>query len=134
MAEECFACSVIKNEIEFKVLIENENAMGILIETEPITEGHCLIFPKIHYPKFHDIPQGSIFSDMMILIKQFAEAMQLKNYNILQNNGSIANQHLFHVHFHLIPKWSKDEGLIYDRNFPKNIDQSKMIAHLKETL
>jgi histidine triad (HIT) family protein len=31
-------------------------------------------------------------------------------YNILQNNGSAAHQAVFHVHFHIIPKFSK-EGL-----------------------
>ncbi|MHA2404411.1 MAG: HIT domain-containing protein [Candidatus Kariarchaeaceae archaeon] len=127
-------CKVVKKEIELKISIENENAMGVLIETDPVTVGHCLIFPKDHFPKFHDIPSSRIYGDMMTLIKQFTMAMGLQNYNILQNNGSMANQHLFHVHFHLIPKWSENEGLIYDRNFPKNIDQSKMIAHLKEML
>ncbi|MHA1942759.1 MAG: HIT domain-containing protein [Candidatus Kariarchaeaceae archaeon] len=134
MGTECFACKVVKKEIELQISIENENAIGILIEAEPIAVGHCLIFPKNHFPKFHDIPSAGIYSDMMVLIKKFTVAMDLQNYNILQNNGSMANQHLFHVHFHLIPKWSENEGLIYDRNFPKNIDQSEMSALLKEML
>jgi len=33
------------------------------------------------------------------------------NYNVLQNNGTGAHQAVFHVHFHLIPKPSADEGL-----------------------
>ena len=30
--------------------------------------------------------------------------LNIKNYNILQNNGSIAHQQVMHTHFHLIPK------------------------------
>merc|ERR1711991_51799 len=39
-----------------------------------------------------------------------AKAIGCEDYNILQNNGSIAHQAVFHVHYHIIPK-SKDEGL-----------------------
>ena len=34
-----------------------------------------------------------------------------KCYNVLQNNGSMAHQVVPHVHFHIIPKYSKDDGL-----------------------
>ena len=44
-------------------------------------------------------------------IKKLALALGVKDYNILQNNGKIAHQAVFHVHFHLIPKPSSDKGL-----------------------
>jgi diadenosine tetraphosphate (Ap4A) HIT family hydrolase len=33
------------------------------------------------------------------------------NYNVLQNNGSVAHQVVPHVHFHIIPKPDADQGL-----------------------
>ena len=32
-------------------------------------------------------------------------------FNILQNNGVGAHQAVFHVHFHIIPKYENGEGL-----------------------
>lgn len=32
---------------------------------------------------------------------------------IIQNNGKIAFQHVFHVHFHVIPKPSLEQGAIF---------------------
>ena len=32
-------------------------------------------------------------------------------YNVLQNNGPLAHQAVFHVHFHIIPKPNDEEGL-----------------------
>jgi histidine triad (HIT) family protein len=32
------------------------------------------------------------------------QATGAENYNVLQNNGAPANQSVFHVHFHIIPK------------------------------
>jgi diadenosine tetraphosphate (Ap4A) HIT family hydrolase len=40
-----------------------------------------------------------------------ALAVGAKEYNILQNNGPMAHQAVDHVHFHLIPKPSPQEGL-----------------------
>jgi len=43
--------------------------------------------------------------------KKIAKAVGTENYNILQNNGRLAHQEVDHVHFHMIPKPSQDEGL-----------------------
>ena len=52
--------------------------------------------------------------------------MQLVLFFNLQNNGVLAFQTLFHVHFHLIPKNSTEDGLRYlrDRDEVHNFDQS----------
>ena len=34
-----------------------------------------------------------------------------KGYHVLENNGTAAHQAVPHVHFHIIPKPSHDEGL-----------------------
>ena len=34
-----------------------------------------------------------------------------EQFNVLQNNGPMAHQAVFHVHFHIIPKPSVDQGL-----------------------
>jgi hypothetical protein len=41
---------------------------------------------------------------------QIAEAQGLVDYNILQNNGAIAHQAVFHVHVHVIPKPDVSQG------------------------
>jgi histidine triad (HIT) family protein len=35
----------------------------------------------------------------------------VKAYNVLENNGPLAHQAVFHVHFHVIPKPNESEGL-----------------------
>jgi post-GPI attachment to proteins factor 3 len=69
-------------------------------------------------------------SEILQLAKKIAKANGLSDYNILQvclrrailfvyqllmvfekNNGALAFQHIFHVHFHVIPKPNEAEGL-----------------------
>ena len=40
----------------------------------------------------------------------YSAATGATSYNVLQNNGATAHQAVFHVHFHIIPKFS-DAGL-----------------------
>ena len=48
---------------------------------------------------------------MQPVAKKLVAATGAENYNILQNNGSLAHQVVPHVHFHMIPKPSQAEGL-----------------------
>jgi diadenosine tetraphosphate (Ap4A) HIT family hydrolase len=45
----------------------------------------------------------------------------------LQNNGALANQAVFYVHFHIIPKPSEQDGLSMDWN-PKELVDGEHLA------
>ena len=49
----------------------------------------------------------------MILAKKMAgkltDALNCDGFNIVQNNGEIAGQTVFHFHMHLIPRYKGDE-------------------------
>ncbi|PSR79253.1 hypothetical protein PHLCEN_2v7111 [Hermanssonia centrifuga] len=59
-------------------------------------------------------------ADIGPAVKKVALATGAEQYNILQNNGKMAFQHIDHVHFHVIPKPSLNEGLVLsiDDNWP----------------
>ncbi|KAG0263907.1 Adenosine 5'-monophosphoramidase [Actinomortierella ambigua] len=59
----------------------------------------------------HELPDDTL-ADLLPLIKKVVNALDAENYNILQNNGGIAHQHIWHVHFHIIPKPNEKEGLV----------------------
>ena len=43
----------------------------------------------------------------------------------VQNNGKLAFQHVFHVHFHVIPKPSETQGLIITEQTWPRVERSK---------
>lgn len=77
----------------------------------PTSKGHSLVIPKYHGERLHDIPDEYL-SDLLVVAKKLAKAQGVVDYNVLQNNGSIAHQVVMHVHVHMIPKPNKEEGLI----------------------
>ena len=65
------------------------------------------------------------------MTKKIAIAQGIDDYNILQNNGRIAHQEVDHVHFHLIPKPNKEEGLTIEWPTQKS-DQTELKKLLEE--
>ncbi|KAL8797558.1 MAG: hypothetical protein Q9195_000375 [Heterodermia aff. obscurata] len=57
-----------------------------------------------------DIPDDSL-SEILPVAKKVAVASGAEQYNLLQNNGRLAHQIVDHVHFHVIPKPTPEEGL-----------------------
>ncbi|KAG0057618.1 Adenosine 5'-monophosphoramidase [Gryganskiella cystojenkinii] len=122
----CILCRIIKREIPSKVLFETEHSLAIL-DISPISEGHALVIPKHHAQFLHEIPDHEL-ADLLPVAKKVALAEGLKEYNILQNNGRLAHQAVDHVHFHVIPKPSAEEGLIMEWNVKEtSFDQLEII-------
>ncbi|CAE6349004.1 unnamed protein product [Rhizoctonia solani] len=109
---DCLFCKIIKGEVPSYKLLETDHSYAFL-DIFPVSKGHSLIIPKYHGEKLHDIPDEYL-ADVMPVAKKIAIATGATDYNILQNNGKIAHQHVFHVHFHVIPKpsASDDAGLV----------------------
>ena len=56
------------------------------------------------------------------------EATGCEGVNILQNNGEIAGQSVFHLHIHVIPRYSKDDANIKWTPGTQDVDKLNAIA------
>ncbi|KGO48020.1 Histidine triad (HIT) protein [Penicillium expansum] len=106
----CIFCKIIKGDIPSLKLFENEKVFAFL-DIQPLSRGHALVIPKFHGAKLTDIPDEDLL-EILPVAKKIAKATGAVDFNILQNNGSIAHQVVEHVHFHMIPKPNEKEGLI----------------------
>ena len=134
----CIVCEAIEtgvNPFGSPTIIETENIIGLVITKEAASRGHCIFLPKVHVEKMHEV-KDEVLAEIVKTIKRVAKAMDLENYNVLQNNGALAFQTLFHVHFHLIPKNSVEDGLRYlrDKNELKEYDQTGVADHILANL
>ncbi|KAG6003854.1 hypothetical protein E4U21_001653 [Claviceps maximensis] len=105
----CIFCRIIKGEIPCLKLFESEKTLAFL-DIGPLSKGHALVIPKFHGAKLADIPDEHL-TEILPTLKKLVNATGATDYNILQNNGTIAHQQVHHVHFHMIPKPSQSEGL-----------------------
>ncbi|KAK4445047.1 HIT-like domain-containing protein [Podospora aff. communis PSN243] len=108
-AASCIFCKIIKGDIPCFKLFESDKTLAFL-DINPLSRGHALVIPKFHGEKLTDIPDDHL-TELLPIAKKLAIAVGAPEYNILQNNGRLAHQEVDHVHFHMIPKPSKEEGL-----------------------
>ncbi|KAK9896583.1 hit family protein 1 [Cystobasidium minutum MCA 4210] len=105
----CIFCKIIKGDIPSFKLVDTDKTFAFL-DIGPLAKGHALVIPKYHGEKLTDIPDDHL-SEVLKYCKAIAKASEFKEYNILQNNGALAHQVVPHVHFHVIPKNTEEDGL-----------------------
>ncbi len=111
MSETIFS-KILSGELPSYKVYEDEKVLAFL-DINPISRGHTLVIPKEPaetLDQLSDDSSAAIGRVMPRLCRAVVKATGTKQYNILQNNGSLAHQAVFHVHFHIIPK-SESHGL-----------------------
>jgi len=136
---ECVFCGFIsgrlkenKNGLPFVKLHEREHTLAFLSTDTPATvDGHFLVIPKAHYEKLEDIP-GEILTGLIEHV-QFIVIILGQDFpgcNVLLNNGSDAGQHVFHTHFHIVPR-RKNDGISIEVWDTKNMSEDEFL-HINE--
>ena len=110
--ENCIFCKIANGEIPAATLYEDEN-FRVILDLGPASKGHALILPKSHAANIYELPDETA-GKAMILAKHMAtrltEELKCDGFNIVQNNGEIAGQTVFHFHMHLIPRYKDDHA------------------------
>ncbi|UOC12440.1 HIT family protein [Staphylococcus agnetis] len=115
MAETIFS-KIIDGEIPSFKVYENDHVYAFL-DISQLSKGHTLLIPKK--------PSSNIYETDAETMKHIGEALPIvanaikaafnpDGLNIVQNNGEYASQSVFHIHFHLIPRYKNDmDGFDY---------------------
>lgn len=122
---------IIQRELPAHIVYEDDLAIAFL-DISQISKGHTLVVPKKSYPNLLSMPDD-LLQHLIIVAKKVAHAIEKtfkpKGFNLLNNNGEIAGQTVFHFHIHVVPRYSKDE-LHYQVNPRKEKDDLKLIAEV----
>jgi len=108
----CLFCKIISGAIPSYKIYEDDKTMAFL-DINPVSKGHALVISKKHVRNLFDIPKEDLIA-IIITIKKIAQILKEKlgadGINVLQANEEIAGQSVFHIHFHIIPRY-KNDGL-----------------------
>lgn len=112
--ENCIFCKIAAGEIPSATIYE-DNDFRVILDIEPASKGHALILPKEHYANLYELPEELASKALIVakkVITRMTEIVGCDGYNILQNNGEVAGQTVFHFHIHLIPRYKEDDVTI----------------------
>lgn len=112
MAETIFG-KILSGAIPCHKVYEDERVFAFL-DINPLSTGHTLVVPKepaATLDALSDESAAALGRVLPRICRAVIAVTGVKNYNVLENNGTAAHQAVAHVHFHIIPKPSHDEGL-----------------------
>ena len=116
----CIFCQIINREIPSYTIFEDNDVLAFL-DIAQVTKGHTLVLPKKHYDTFIDCP-NEVVEKMAVVTKNLTADITNKTkasgFNILNNGYAVAGQTVMHAHFHIIPRYTENDG--FDPHFSEN--------------
>ena len=109
---DCIFCKIAGGDIPSATLYEDDD-FRVILDLGPATKGHALILPKEHYANIYEIDEEVLAKASRLakkIITHEKEILKCDGYNVVQNNGEVAGQTVFHYHMHLIPRYASDDN------------------------
>ncbi len=112
--EDCIFCKLANGDIPTNTIYEDSD-FRVFLDSSPATKGHCLIVPKEHFDNLEELSDdvaSKVFPLARKMMKLLKEKLGWDGFNVVQNNGELAGQTVFHFHTHLIPRYEGDGASI----------------------
>lgn len=131
---DCIFCKIVRGEAKSWKVYENKNVYAFL-DIHPVSKYHTLIIPKKHYNNIFDIPEKElkeVISIVKKLVNLYEKKLGIKNIQIINSSGAEAQQDVFHVHFHIVPRKKGDGQDIKWTTHPEwTKEYDKMLKNLE---
>ena len=112
MADTVFG-KIVRGQIPCHKIYEDDQVLAFL-DINPLSTGHVLVIPKEPaetMDRLSDESAAALGRVLPRICRAVIAVTGVREYNVLENNGTGAHQAIPHVHFHIIPKPNSREGL-----------------------
>ena len=106
----CIFCDVIARTTPSFPVYEDDETLAFL-DIFPATEGHTLVVPKRHTQDLLSAEARSVEAMMrttQLVARLLDDRLKTDGINLFQANRPAAWQTVFHLHMHVIPRYSGD--------------------------
>lgn len=98
-------------------------------------EGHLIVVPNEHFETLYDLPievGHRIFEVSQLLSKALKAAYSCDGITLRQNNEPAGDQHAFHYHLHIFPRYNND---VFNQNLAEKSrlsNPSERVAYVEK--
>lgn len=116
---DCSFCEIVqRDDPDAREVYRDEHSVAFF-PLEPATLGHTLVVPRSHIPDIWSADERLVSHLARVTLRLanvMRRALRPEGLNVIQSNGEAATQTVFHMHVHLLPRWSGDAvGRIWPR-------------------
>ena len=147
-ATSCVFCRIARAELTPEILAFRDGQTVVFpsLHQQPANRGHMLVLPARHVAHIYEIG-GDLAGPLMMTLARVAAAVKTAfradGVSIRQNNEEHGDQSVFHVHFHVIPRYADDGFTTGDEPFPmgavqvpldERVEQAKKLSMALERI
>src|SRR4051812_12151004 len=107
----CPFCAIARREDRSFELVCESTSWVAFVPLAPATPGHTLIIPRAHFPDLWALDAtlaAELISGAIRVGRAIRLALEPEGMNLITSSGEEAEQTVFHVHLHLVPRWESD--------------------------
>jgi len=122
-AVDCVFCRIARGELTPEVLAFRDQHTAVFpsLHQQSRNQGHMLVVSVAHVAQIYDLPHD-LAGPLMTTLARVAAAVKIASradgVSIRQNNEHHGGQDVFHVHFHVIPRFADDGFNTGDDRYP----------------
>lgn len=102
----CIFCEIVRGEAPSWRVYEDEASYAFL-NIFPATQWHTLVVPKAHHVDVFDTPVEdfvAVAGAVKKVVDRYQRTLGISDVQIINSSGRQAQQDVFHVHFHVVPR------------------------------
>jgi histidine triad (HIT) family protein len=129
---DCVFCRIALGKERASYVWDDPHVFGMMSLEQP-TPYKVLIIPKKHVETIFDLDDelaGAIFRATVKVARALRAASGCAGMNIVQSNGKLGQQDVFHFHLHLVPRFPDDDIQLGWDNTPE--DRSRLDSLAEE--
>lgn len=133
----CVFCRILRGELTPEVLAYRDGHTAVFPSLHQRTRnrGHILVVPTRHVPRIYDV-DADLAAPLMTTLARVAAAVKIAcgadGVSIRQNNDPHGGQDIFHVHFHVIPRFAGDGFDTGDERFPHGVIELPLAERIEQ--
>ena len=109
-ADRCVFCGIVDHDVPATVVYEDVHVLAFL-DAAPATDGHTLVIPKNHAQDLLSVsPEdlAAVATASQVVAQLLDDRLRPDGFTVFQANGQAGWQDVFHLHFHVVPRWKGD--------------------------
>ena len=129
----CVFCDIIEGKIPSYKIYEDDNTYAFL-DIAGDAYGHTLVIPKKHCVNILDADAETLNNVMVAVNKisnHYVNNCGFTGVNLVNCSGADAEQSVFHLHIHIIPRKSEDNMKVYPNLQKHDFDSKEVQSSLQ---
>ena len=134
--DNCVFCDIVEGSSPASIVFQDETCI-VFMDIQPVNRGHMLVVPKEHSASLSEL-KPDIGAHLFKVAQHMAQAIRrsdvrCEGINIFLADGEAAGQDVFHVHLHVLPRYSEDDfGLQFGKSYGERPSREELDAIVKD--